>query len=333
MDNSIQENWATIDTVDILFSDNEVITLPRVVLKVTTGLFEKGMLDYENPQDIELPEPGKILKILFGFICPKDAANLTTATPEVGIQDADFDTLLQVARAAQKYRVEHVIQICQLEMRRRASHLDNCERRQVLAYAAKYRHYDLVDKVAPLLLGTSLPDMFDALDGEVDSQSAWVHYINALEPQRVKWLDDILLAIQRNRDAEYSLHVDSQVLQDLYSTFALSMIPLNELLKKIIGLREIWNTDRHHVHAGFQWYHLISTYKRFPRFSTFFPEERNKRHVGLTDKKADNQASEVEQVQGERSDEPSYEWDSNKMVEVKRSEPKEGEWDGLDDSE
>ncbi|KAF8226361.1 hypothetical protein L208DRAFT_1302119, partial [Tricholoma matsutake] len=87
---------------------------------------------------VQLPEKSLILDMLFQF-CHSD--------PHSELNDLAFDTLTELAEAAENYKVFSAISVCKISMKCFPKHAVD-----ILAYAACHDHRDILDMVAPLVV-------------------------------------------------------------------------------------------------------------------------------------------------------------------------------------
>ncbi|KAF9525389.1 hypothetical protein CPB83DRAFT_859483 [Crepidotus variabilis] len=94
----------------------------------------------------QLPEPAKVLEVVFQFVYPKRLPSL---------DDRDFDLLMEIAKAVEKYEVFSAMQACTyafMNARFKGTHSAD-----ILAFAIKYEYPQLADSAAEDLL------FFDAI--------------------------------------------------------------------------------------------------------------------------------------------------------------------------
>ncbi|KAH9479755.1 hypothetical protein JR316_0008350 [Psilocybe cubensis] len=85
-------------------SDNILFNLHRVRLGTAAGVFPGAEFD-ANGEVVQLQEPGEVLEVLFQFVYAEKIGN---------IEDLEFDLLMQVAEAAEKYQMYAGKAMCDL---------------------------------------------------------------------------------------------------------------------------------------------------------------------------------------------------------------------------
>ncbi|KAK7442967.1 hypothetical protein VKT23_015911 [Stygiomarasmius scandens] len=106
----------------IVFSslDHCLFYLHRESLKLGSGKFPLTLAEYGGV--VYLTEKGSILELLFSYVYPN-------RLPE--LNDISFETLLELAQAAEKYDVYLAKSMCVLKM---MDYLDTSHRRQILDF-------------------------------------------------------------------------------------------------------------------------------------------------------------------------------------------------------
>ncbi|KAF8877849.1 hypothetical protein CPB84DRAFT_1794649 [Gymnopilus junonius] len=92
--------------ITIQSSDGVLFKLHRQNLGTNTGGFP-GMEISTQEEIVHLPEPAKVLEIVFQFVYPKKHPKL---------KGLDFGTILEVAEAVEKYEVFAAMNICEIRL-------------------------------------------------------------------------------------------------------------------------------------------------------------------------------------------------------------------------
>ncbi|KAF9528299.1 hypothetical protein CPB83DRAFT_854806 [Crepidotus variabilis] len=128
-------NSANAD-ITIQSCDNVRFCLHRKNLEVTTGGLPGKTSDMIDGV-LYLPEPAKVLELLFLFTYPQRSPT--------HLHDLDCDSLLDISEAAEKYKVFFAISVSVSGLRSFTS----TEPLKTLRHALKYDHLDLADEAAP----------------------------------------------------------------------------------------------------------------------------------------------------------------------------------------
>jgi len=134
----------------ILSSDNVLFHLHKRYLEYGTGGFPSA----DTPTDgeiVNLPETSETLEVLFQFVYPRQHPIL---------ERMDFESVMKVAEAAEKYEVYAAQSVCQLKLR---SDFLGSHPQEVLSFAAAHRIVPLFEHLAPLVLDTPLSTMAETL--------------------------------------------------------------------------------------------------------------------------------------------------------------------------
>ncbi|KAJ3746021.1 hypothetical protein DFH05DRAFT_1393805 [Lentinula detonsa] len=135
-------------------SDNVEFRLHKKNLECTTGAFPSADTPVDPDEIVRLTESAATLEILFQFIYPRRFPSL---------KDLDFDSLISLAEAAEKYEVAGLIYACEVNLRRYLT----AHPKRVLEFSAKHDHLDLVDELKPILVETPLSELTEILPDHV----------------------------------------------------------------------------------------------------------------------------------------------------------------------
>lgn len=155
--------------VEIVSKDNVVFYLHKKYLEINIGAFPPAETP-TNGEPVCLSESSETLEILFQFVYPRRYPLLETL---------DFDALMLLADAAEKYEVFPLIYACRSEFRcvyNMASSLPctsnhsvlirnflQTNSKSVLAFAAMHDYRELVIRLAPTMLDLSIPELVNIL--------------------------------------------------------------------------------------------------------------------------------------------------------------------------
>ncbi|KAJ3792064.1 hypothetical protein GGU11DRAFT_693969 [Lentinula aff. detonsa] len=135
-------------------SDNIEFRLHKKNLECTTGAFPSADTPVDPDEIVRLTESAATLEILFQFIYPRRFPSL---------KDLEFDSLILLAEAAEKYEVVGLIYACEVNLRRYLT----TRPKRVLEFSAKHDHLDLVDELKPILVETPLSELTGILPDHV----------------------------------------------------------------------------------------------------------------------------------------------------------------------
>jgi len=134
-------------------------------------------------ETIPLTESSATLDLLFQFVYPKDQPDLS---------DLEFNALMDLAKAAEKYIVYNAINVCQLRMRFVGAineshlhvftdHFDPLFRdflsghvQELFEFGATYNHPSLLAATAPLMVHKHLDEVIYKLS--IDMYRPWVSF-------------------------------------------------------------------------------------------------------------------------------------------------------------
>ncbi|KAJ3869906.1 hypothetical protein EV359DRAFT_29049 [Lentinula novae-zelandiae] len=145
--------------VTIRSSDNVYFKLHKKYLECTTAAFPPAELVTDAKEIVHLTEGGDTLDILFQAIYPR---------PFPSLKDLEFDEIMLLAEAAEKYQVFSMIYACKIHLRCVQIH----SRRRLLAHAVKHDDLEMVRELQPLLINIPLSEVADILPYE--SFKSWV---------------------------------------------------------------------------------------------------------------------------------------------------------------
>ncbi|KIK55362.1 hypothetical protein GYMLUDRAFT_76580 [Collybiopsis luxurians FD-317 M1] len=141
-------NSADADIV-VQSSDNVQFHLHKNNLQCTTGGLPP--VDISNDKEtVYFPESSATLELLFQFVYPRQFPSLTSL---------DFDSLLLLAEAAEKYKVFAACTACFYRLRE----FEKTHPKQILEFAGKHDYRELAEDVQPILVDTPLSELVDIL--------------------------------------------------------------------------------------------------------------------------------------------------------------------------
>ncbi|KAF9061735.1 hypothetical protein BDP27DRAFT_1234690, partial [Rhodocollybia butyracea] len=143
--------------------DNVEFHLHKKNLECTTGAFPPAETPTEN-EIVQLSESSETLDILFQFVYPRSFPSLDTM---------DFESLMLVAEAAEKYEVVGAIYSCEFNLRK----FHDTHPKRIVEFAAKHNYRELVVKVLPNLIDTNLSEVVEILPSYI--YNPWVSHILA----------------------------------------------------------------------------------------------------------------------------------------------------------
>jgi len=142
-------NAADADVV-IRSSDNVEFRLHKRNLEFTSGAFPPAETPVHSNETIQLTESAATLEILFQFVYPRQFPSL---------ERLDFDSVMLLAEAGQKYEIFGLMNACQFQLRKfKHKHPD-----RILEFAAQHNHGDLVTQLVPILLHMPLTKLVKIL--------------------------------------------------------------------------------------------------------------------------------------------------------------------------
>ncbi|TRM57721.1 hypothetical protein BD626DRAFT_614570 [Schizophyllum amplum] len=162
-------------TVALVSSDNVRFYIDRAKLERESDAFPPADAQLAPGETVPLTEDGDTLELLLRFVDREEYVNL---------DDVEFSLLARLAEAAQKYRVYSAMSLCRVFMR--AQHDKHPV--EVLVYALKHGHDDIVDLAAPHTVGTPCSEMHAAMP----STSHYIAWVRLIHLPRT-WTADLML--------------------------------------------------------------------------------------------------------------------------------------------
>ncbi|KAJ4465990.1 hypothetical protein C8J55DRAFT_565993 [Lentinula edodes] len=130
--------------------DNIEFHVHKRHLEFATGGFPPADTPSSLGEIVRLSESSSTLEILFQFVYPQRHPSLDKLA---------FEELLEVAEAAEKYEVYGALSACHLILRE----FLHSHSKQVLHFACRHRIAPLVERLAPIMMDTSLSEVKDSL--------------------------------------------------------------------------------------------------------------------------------------------------------------------------
>ncbi|KAJ3711673.1 hypothetical protein EV361DRAFT_955277 [Lentinula raphanica] len=135
--------------ITVISSDNVLFRLHKMNVQVTSGnLIRLNKL--ETNDFLTLVEPAEVLEILFEFLYPDF---------ETDLERLEFDALLSVAEAAEKYGVFYAMSHCTFCLRKHSS----SHPAELLRFAVRYRKERMLAELTPALLDMELDEIINIL--------------------------------------------------------------------------------------------------------------------------------------------------------------------------
>ncbi|KAF8228750.1 hypothetical protein L208DRAFT_229663 [Tricholoma matsutake] len=158
----VSQRFCAIDSdVTVQSSDGVLFNLHRTNLQISFGSWELCM-NFQGDEIVQLPESSTTLDLLFRFCYPERHPDL---------DGLEFGVVAGLAEATEKYKLYSAINVCKIRMR------DTFPQHalDILIYAAKHHHDDIIDMAAPLVvLRSRLSDLLHSLPP--DQRIHWVSY-------------------------------------------------------------------------------------------------------------------------------------------------------------
>ncbi|KAJ7576141.1 hypothetical protein C8J56DRAFT_973192 [Mycena floridula] len=156
--------------------------------KANMGLFSEGFPTVDALQQMSVPgletvsldETGVILKLLVQFL---------HLQPLPECSDIDFNTLLKLAYAAEKYLVYSAMLLCKLKFS--DDRLYKIYPAQVLSYATRHRYTALADQVAPWTRDVKAKWLFETSQENVTVLAAWTLYHEHQADVKVQYIASV----------------------------------------------------------------------------------------------------------------------------------------------
>ncbi|KAJ3885168.1 hypothetical protein GG344DRAFT_70774 [Lentinula edodes] len=125
-------------------SDNVEFRLHKKNRECTTGAFPPAGTPVHTDEIVRLTESAATLEILFQFIYPRRIPSL---------ESLDFDSLLPLAEAAEKYEVAGFVYACEAELRK----FLRTNPKQILEFSVKHNRTELFEKIKPIMISMDTP--------------------------------------------------------------------------------------------------------------------------------------------------------------------------------
>ncbi|KAJ3742414.1 hypothetical protein DFH05DRAFT_211823 [Lentinula detonsa] len=130
-------------------SDNVDFYVHKKNLEFSTGGFPPANLTSSNSNEVvALSESAATLEIMFQFVYPKRYPAL---------HKLNFEALMLLAEAAEKYEVFALINSCEFYLR----NFLNQHSLTILDFAARHDYRSIVEELAMILVDTPMTDLFD----------------------------------------------------------------------------------------------------------------------------------------------------------------------------
>ncbi|PPQ65714.1 hypothetical protein CVT26_000330 [Gymnopilus dilepis] len=167
--------------ITIQSSDGVLFKLNRQNLGMNTGAFPGAEIATQE-EIVYLTEPAKVLEIVFQFVYPR-------RHPTLG--DIDFDTLLRVAEAVEKYEVFAAMNICEIRLHNYPEEYTG----KVFLHALKHDYKDLVNKTAITFCREHSLDIVKALPSHC--VIPWLEYVQTWD----RLFDNVIQRIENLKSA------------------------------------------------------------------------------------------------------------------------------------
>ncbi|KII94582.1 hypothetical protein PLICRDRAFT_184566 [Plicaturopsis crispa FD-325 SS-3] len=169
--------------VTLRSSDNVLFRVHKINLEMHSEAFAGAaalppvaaddMLADADAPTVSLPETGAVLELLLQYMYLRPQ-------PVLDSLSIGFWSVAALAEAAEKYQVYAAMQPCKVQIRSHLSSLWVAGSKapfEILLYAIKHHHHDLVDEAAALAITTPLSKIQAALPAQWFS--AWIYYQEA----------------------------------------------------------------------------------------------------------------------------------------------------------
>ncbi|KAF5343290.1 hypothetical protein D9758_016492 [Tetrapyrgos nigripes] len=207
---------------DVIFrsSDNVHFYIHRKHLEFSTDGFPAGdnlitTSVTDKSQFVPLTETASTLDLLFQFTSPE-------TPPDIG--DVDFEDVLALAEAAEKYIVHSAIRICVMRLR---DFVDDEHAEEIFSFGSRYNHVSLIFAITPLFVVKPLSEM--AFVMPPDLYIPWSMYreqwlkvkvllrcpLDSLgtDPEKLKWRQRIIQAVNKiGKDPLLIYHIPDSIL-------------------------------------------------------------------------------------------------------------------------
>ncbi|KAE9383577.1 hypothetical protein BT96DRAFT_929703 [Gymnopus androsaceus JB14] len=167
---TIQNSSVNRDIPQVPDSDIIIRSSDRVLFHLNKALLEKSSDAFPpaetptNGEVISLPEPSSVLEVLFQFVDHNRHYPL--------IEDLDYDSLMLLVEAAEKYAISSCIYECRrtfIRPREDSMYKSFLELhpKPILQYAASHNYRELIPKLAPIMIDTPTTELLDVLTPEI----------------------------------------------------------------------------------------------------------------------------------------------------------------------
>ncbi|KAJ3913413.1 hypothetical protein F5877DRAFT_24934, partial [Lentinula edodes] len=138
--------------ITVVSSDNVLFRLHKMNVQVTSGGLLQSQSKSPGIQDdfLTLTEPADVLEILFEFLYPDY---------ETDLERLEFNALLSVAEAAEKYGVFYAMSHCTFCLRKHTLF----HSAELIRFAVKYRKEKMLAELTPALLDMELEEVITIL--------------------------------------------------------------------------------------------------------------------------------------------------------------------------
>jgi len=162
--------------ITISSSDGVLFKVHRRNLETHSEVFAAAA-DVTRPENgdepVELSETADVLEILFQFIYPQ---------PQPDLRTMDFKTFSALAEAAEKYMLYSALTLCRLTMDDSIS----THPLEVLVYAQRHGHINLVNEAAQQSMGCGVADALEILPP--DTFRTWILFYERWHRETIKSL-------------------------------------------------------------------------------------------------------------------------------------------------
>ncbi|KAF9474609.1 hypothetical protein BDN70DRAFT_841996 [Pholiota conissans] len=183
-----------------LFNNSEAdvtfISADKIVFKIHSKYFEATSGGFAVPEytlveePVDLAESGEVLEILFQYIHPPSELGKFL---QPSVMDLDTDLFFEVAKAAEKYIVYSVMNMCIMRMQ---FTLYESHPIAVLNHAANHNYEELADLAAPNTIPCSLEEILEGLTNPCVAVQ-WFKYYS-------RWVQLQKTVVELMRQAELS---------------------------------------------------------------------------------------------------------------------------------
>ncbi|KIK50116.1 hypothetical protein GYMLUDRAFT_65412 [Collybiopsis luxurians FD-317 M1] len=136
--------------VTVVSSDNVLFRLHKTNIQVTAGALLRFPSQNAEDDYISATEPAEVLEILFEFLYPDY---------ETDLERLEFNALLKVAEAAEKYGIYYAMSHCSFCLRKHTLFHSP----ELIQFAIKYRKEKMLVDLTPALLDMELEEVINLL--------------------------------------------------------------------------------------------------------------------------------------------------------------------------